>query len=350
MAAALDQAGVAEMDLPQENALSTMRPVGIKLEDVQPNKLTVTGVGQRQQGTIIIGPRLADMPGIRDRLGLVQASTAVHWALDPARRQKGKKGGLTRPSVSPTHQLRLDCPKCSHSEPLWWDAIFRKHSDQRKLYGNLPAFKKYAEDERRNKRLKAKGQRVRRGEPPILCEACLHLSTPQYVRMRVTHLTTAILPNVSSRKGRVKAVDAICAGLDDPLLDQLDAMCHGDHPVEPDHAFLPRLWAVYVRGMTPTDLPPHDAKGLAIDERLAATVKTNGGGQEYTYTIRPARVAFTKNGMATCKNFLMEANPGWTWGWVSEEDLLGKTDLDYTRRFMNSAKRQNGVGVVDLSV
>jgi hypothetical protein len=347
MADAIAASGLEAKELPQATELSTLRLVGIRLDGVEPNKITVPAALQRQQGTILIGPQLGQLPDIHDRLGLVRATTAVRWALDPARRPKGKKKGLTRPSISPTHKLRLVCDKCKHTEDLFWDNIFRKHSDQRKLNLNVAAFTKYAAEEKKNKRMKAKGHHVRRGEPPILCESCLNLSTPQHVRMRVVHLTTSVVPNKFARKPS----DAVFAGIDDAVLDQM-AAASLERPSQADDAFLPRIWAVYVRGATPTDFPPHDAKGIEIDQRLAASEKVNKQGESFTYTIRPARVAFTKEGGAGVRNFLMEANPTWTWGWVSEADLVGETDLDYTRRFLNGAvnRRDTFSGNVDVSV
>jgi hypothetical protein len=111
----------------------------------------------------------------------------------------------------------------------------------------------------------------------------------------------------------------------------------GTVPSTPDDTFLPRIWAVYVRGNAPTDLPPHDARGVDIDARLAAKKTGNS-----SYTIRPARVAFEVR-KPVPRNFLMEAQSEVKWGWVAESDLFGQVELGYKRKFLTpegTRKRQ----------
>lgn len=325
---AMERANVKVEDLPRETRTSTMRLVGVKTDNVAPGVISVPAIAPyRQQGVMLISPRLEEVKRIRGTLELARTITAVMWACDPARRRKGSKE-LSHPSIAPTHRLLLKCshPGCDHTEDLCWDESFRKHSDQtRNLRGAEAAFKALA-----SKRPKGR-KRGRNNGPMILCESCFQLSKPRASLMHVTHLPTAVLPSID----RGRPVHNICAGHDDPLVKQMFAKLHGDIPDGPDGHFLDLIYAVYIRGMTPTDHPVRDPVGMELDKRLAAK-EYEKNGKKFTYTVRPGRVAFeVKGGGATVRNFLLGASAEWRWGWVSEDDLVGKTDIGYTRRYLN---------------
>jgi len=346
----------ADAQVPKSTAMSAMRLCGIRMDNINSHLITAPAFEKRQQGILIVGPRMDQRKDVRSLFALTVASTAVRWVLDPVHVVHNKvtrKKHRTKPSISPTYMARLSCPNdgeggrakckggsideqtgewCSHTEDMYWDNLFRKYANQRKeLRVTNAQFVAYGA------RDKGQKQRGGRGAPPILCDVCASIPLKpgdkpgdNEVLMNQQRIYTTLLPAGLGRR----AVDPLFTGLDDPALVDMETAWNAELPPGPDATFLPRIWAVYFRGNAATDLPPHDAKGLDIDRRLADDTTLSGGK---TYTIRPARVAWQVPNPQP-RNFIIEANPQLTWGWVSEVDLLGRRDMGYTRWFLRQEK------------
>lgn len=292
-----------QIELPIKEGL---RIVGIRFDDQEPGRLTLPAC-VRQTGVAIIGPGGKLSSAEKAMEGMLATRFVFHPVV------MGERGKIAqRCSIVNARRIKLDCPRCKHSDILFHDQIGRDKLRRERDFAKHPE------------------QDIKRPNfNTLLCPKCKAEGVG--VEMLRVGLEQTLV-----EKGTFK--DPVFAGKDDAGLESLisQVVYHSEYP-EVTVPILPRVWAVYPIGRAPNDWMPTDAKALEIERRM----RTKNA------TIRPFDVAMKAGG--ELQQLLLEAAPEMEIGWVKETDLATSAygfrrefiDIDHPRTQSIRAEKPN---------
>ena len=291
--------GASELDVTQLPTGESMFTVGYWVEGAAGDKLTVDAC-QHQHGVIVVAG-VGKEGGSMDHM--LSGTRVYRWTLNPCRMSTDKPGKIARGSILPTKRSLMTCPACGDQQIVFLDQL--KYYDKKFTREN-PNFKDSWPSPRKK----------------MACKACQQQ-----------------LGNVVLRKEEPMRMRLIADGdpLSDPVFMDREApqlatlhqnWAQGPVFEETAHA-LPRMWAVYDLGATPSDAGPTDPHGAFIDHRANLVGLTIRSLKEAKDTEHPG-----------IKYLWLESAPKdkMAVGHVRRTELLDSSTGEYTRRFKYQAK------------